>query len=358
MSVRAKTKTIDIGGRLIGDGQPAFIIAEFSQNHCGDMVKAKELIDAAKETGCDCAKFQTFTAEEMCADRSKMFTYLSQGKEITESEFDLHKRFEFTPDEWREIMAYCEKVGIPFMTTVQDPVNLDLMLELGLNAIKVGSDDFDHFPNLDLYARTGLPMILSKGMADLAEVDRVVRFMRARTDKCAIMHCVSLYPTEARDLNLGQIETLSGLYPDIVWGFSDHSEGPLASTLAVALGAKVIEKHFTLDHDQPGPDHWFSMDVGQMTQMVRDIRFTEAAHGSGEVVPAAGEAREREIRRRRLVAKTDLEPGAELNETTVAFKRAEDGIFVADWDRVRGSRTTTSRLQNEGIRFADIQFGD
>lgn len=356
MTIAPAGKTMEIGGRLVGAGQPAFIIAEISQNHCGDLSKAKELIEAAKETGCDCAKFQTFTAEEMCADRSKMFTYLSQGKEVTESEFDLHKRYEFNDDQWAEIIGHCAKVGIPFMTTVQDPPNLDLMLKLGINAIKVGSDDFDHLHNLELYAATGLPMILSKGMADLAEVDKVVRFMRPRTDKLAIMHCVSLYPTDAQDLNLRQIETLSSLYPDIVWGFSDHSEGPLASTLAVSLGAKVIEKHFTLDHDLPGPDHWFSMDVNQMAQMVRDIRFTEAAMGSGEVVPAPGEAREREIRRRRLVAKTDLEPGAVLGEDTVAFKRADEGIFVADWERVKGSALRESKSANEGIRLADIEF--
>ena len=346
-------KTIDIEGRLIGAGQPAYIIAEIGQNHCGELSKAKELIEAAKAAGCDCAKFQTFTAEEMCADRSKMFTYVSQGKEITESEFDLHKRYEFTTDQWAEIIAHCKKVGIPFMTTVQDPPNLEVMLKLGISAIKVGSDDFDHLPNLGLYAATGLPMILSKGMADLADVDKVVRFMRQRTDKVAIMHCVSLYPTEAQDLNLRQIETLAALYPDSCWGFSDHSEGTLASSLAVALGAKVIEKHFTLDHGLPGPDHEMSLDVAEMTQMVRDIRFTEAALGSGEVVPAPGEAREREIRRRRIVAKTDLDAGAVLT-SDVGFKRADEGMFVADWERVRGGVLRLARSRNEGITFADL----
>jgi N,N'-diacetyllegionaminate synthase len=351
-------KVFEIGSRLIGTGQPAFVIAEISQNHCGELSKALELIEAAKEIGCDCAKFQTFTAEDMCADRSKMFTYLSQGKEVTESEFDLHKRYEFTPDQWAMIIAHCDKVGIPFMTTVQDPPNLELMLKLGINAIKVGSDDFDHLPNLALYASTGLPMILSKGMADLAEVDKVVRFMRARTDKLAIMHCVSIYPAEATVLNLRQIETLRALYPDIVWGFSDHSEGTLAASLAVSLGAKVIEKHFTLDHDLPGPDHWFSLDVTEMAQLVRDIRYTEQALGSGEVVPAPGEAAERQIRRRRLVAKTDLEPGAMLTEQTVAFKRADAGIFIADWDRVRGSRLKVRKSANQGVALGDIEFSN
>ena len=351
-------KTFSLAGRLVGAGQPVFVIAEISQNHCGEISKAKELIEAAKETGCDCAKFQTFTAEEMCADRGKLVTYLSQGKEITESEFDLHKRYEFSENQWAEIIAHCAKVGIPFMTTVQDPPNLEVMLRLGINAIKVGSDDFDHLSNLGLYAATGLPMVLSKGMADLADVDKVVRFMRTRTDKLAIMHCVSLYPTEPQDLNLRQIETLRALYPDVVWGFSDHSEGSLAASIAVALGAKVIEKHFTLDHDLPGPDHWFSLDVREMTDFVRNIRFTEAAVGSGEVVPAPGELHEREIRRRRLVARTDLDAGAVLDESTVAFKRADGGIFVADWDRVKGAKLRSRKPINGSITLADLQFGE
>lgn len=355
LPVRAP-KTFNLAGRLVGAGQPAFVIAEISQNHCGELSKAKELIEAAKETGCDCAKFQTFTAEEMCADRGKVVTYRSQGKEITESEFDLHKRYEFSEDQWSEILSHCAKVGIPFMTTVQDPPNLEVMLRLGINAIKVGSDDFDHLNNLDHYAATGLPMVLSKGMADLADVDKVVRFMRSRTDKLAIMHCVSLYPTEPQDLNLRQIETLSALYPDVVWGFSDHSRGKLAASIAVALGAKVIEKHFTLDHNLPGPDHWFSLDVREMGEFVRNIRFTEAALGSGEVVPAPGEAREREIRRRRVVARAELAPGAVLDEMTVAFKRADYGLFVGDWPIARGARLRVSKAQNEGITLADLTF--
>ncbi|WP_339859730.1 N-acetylneuraminate synthase family protein [Thalassospira alkalitolerans] len=349
-------KTIEIGGRKIGSGQPAFVIAEISQNHCGELSMAKELVDAAKECGCDCAKFQTFTAEEMCADRSKMFTYLSQGKEVTESEFDLHKRFEFTQDEWAELIEYCGKVGIPFMTTIQDPPNLTQMLKLGINAIKVGSDDFDHLPNLDIYTKSGLPIIMSKGMANLAEVDKVVRFMRERTDRLAIMHCVSIYPTASSSLNLNQIKTLALLYPDIVWGFSDHSEGALASILAVANGAKVIEKHFTLDHDLPGPDHWFSANPVAMKELVDGIRFAEDAMGSGDVVPAPGEAREREIRRRRIVAKKDIKRGQILDENNVAFKRSDDGLFVSDWGLIIGSKVRKDLAANNGIELKHIEF--
>ncbi|MCW0234922.1 MAG: N-acetylneuraminate synthase family protein [Ferrovibrio sp.] len=349
-------KTIKIGNRLIGAGQPAYIIAEISQNHCGELSKAKELVDAAKEIGCDSAKFQTFTTELFCADRSKMFTYRSQGRDVTESEYELHKRYEFTPDQWAELVAYCEKRQIQFLTTIQDPINLELMLTLGLCGIKIGSDDFDHVENLRIYARSGLPLLLSKGMAALGEVDRIVRVLRAEGAQAAIMHCVSLYPTGAENLNLRQIQTLQKLYPDIVWGFSDHSQGPLASTLAVTLGAKVIEKHFTLDHNLPGPDHWFSMDVGEMAQLVRDVRFAEAAMGSGDVVPAAAELAERSIRRRRVVARKNLKPGDMLDEQSVTFKRASNGLFVSEWDLVRGTRLRAAKQENEGIDLADIAF--
>ena len=162
-----------MGERAIGVGEPALIIAEVSQNHCGDLELAKKHVDAAKNTGCDCVKFQTFTAEEMCADREKLFTYWSQGKEVTETEFELHKRYEFSENQWKEIVAYCNTVGIPFMTTVQDPVNLDTMLRVGINAIKVGSDDFDHC--CYRLCEDQLTYLYFQRMADLADVDRTIR---------------------------------------------------------------------------------------------------------------------------------------------------------------------------------------
>lgn len=351
-----ESKTIRIGERLVGAGQPAFIIAEAGANHNGDLKTAKAMVRAAREIGCDSIKFQTFSAEEFCADRSKTFTYQSQGKEVTESEYEMFKRFEFSREEWLELMRCCDEEGILFFTTVQDPVNLEMMLELGLKCIKVGSDDFDHLVNLKRYAATGLPLIVSKGMADLGEVDRVIRALRPLTDQLAVLHCVSLYPTDPARLNIRQVPALASLYPDVVWGFSDHSQGPLASTLAVTLGAKIIEKHFTLSHDMAGPDHWFSMDVDEMAQMVRDIRFAEQALGSGEIAPAPGEEASRRIMRRRLVAKADLPAGTRLDEDTVAFKRADSGSFVAHWELIRGQRLRAAKSRNQGIELGDVAF--
>lgn len=347
---------MNIGGRLIGEGQPAFLIAEAGANHNGDLKLAKQLCDAAKEIGCDCIKFQTFTAEEFCADPLQPFTYRSQGREVSEPMIDLFRRLEFSRAQWAELMAHCEKIGILFLTTVQDPPDLALMLDLGLKGIKIGSDDFDHRTNLALFAKTGLPLIVSKGMATLGEVDSVVRFLRPRASAIAMLHCVSLYPADATLLNIRQVETLRALYPDIVWGFSDHSQGPLASTLAVTLGAKIIEKHFTLDQNLPGPDHWFSINPTDMEQMVRDIRFAEQAIGSGEVCPAPDEEKYKKVARRRLVAKRDLSPGAVLDEDSVAFKRSSEGAFVGDWDRFAGRKLSRSVARNRGIDIQSVDF--
>lgn len=346
---------MQIGQRLVGDNHPAFIIAEASTNHNGDLGLAKELAVAAKESGADCVKFQTFTPAE-CLTPGKNFTYTSQGKQVTESEYDMFVRLAFNRDQWAELIDYCRSLDLLFLTTVQDSVDLKLMLELGgMAAIKKGSDDFDFLPSLIEAAETGLPLILSKGMATLGEVDQVVRAVSAVTKKLAVLHCVSLYPADPKLLNLKQIQTLKYLYPDIIWGFSDHSLGTVASTMAVGLGAKMIEKHFTLSHDMPGPDHWFSMDPSEMSQLVRDIRFVEQGLGNGEISPSAGEMESRAIMRRRVVARTDLLPGTRLTKDLVRFKRASTGAFLDQWPLLEGAILRQPRKQDEGILPSDTR---
>ncbi|SOC30131.1 N-acetylneuraminate synthase family protein [Thalassospira xiamenensis] len=344
-----------IGARLIGDEYPVFIMAEAGANHNGELSLAKKLVDVAKASGADCVKFQTFTAAEFCADRNKTFTYLSQGKKVTESEYEMFRRLEFTREEWVELMDYCDDQGIMFLTTVQDPVNLEMMQELGLLAIKVGSDDFDHLPNLRIFAATGLPLIISKGMADAEEVDKVVGDLKKRSENLGVLHCVSLYPSNPEHLNLAQIPVLRARHPDVVWGFSDHSRSTVAPALAVALGARIIEKHFTLSHDLAGPDHWFSMDPKELAEMVAHIRFAEAARGNGLIVPDVEEEKSRLIMRRRIIARDDLSVGAILDDDSVTFKRAEEGLYVGSWDDVRGRRLRKAKLATEGIRDEDLE---
>ena len=349
-------KSIKIGHKRVGDNCPTFIIAEASSNHNGDLNMAKEMVLAAKDTGADCIKFQTFSADEFCADKESSFSYQSQGTTVVEKMYDMFKRFEFSDQEWLELKLFCDQNDILFLTTVQDTVNLDMLLKIGLEGIKVGSDDFDHTLNLERYAKTGLPIILSKGMADLSEVDRIINFLRNLTDRLLIMHCVSLYPVDPELMNIRQVQTLKYLYPEIIWGFSDHSKGTLASTIAVSLGAQLIEKHFTLDHDLPGPDHWFSMDPSEFSKLVKDIRITEKALGSGNIVPAPGEIDMKNIMRRRIIAKNDIPEGSIIDEQLICFKRAENGCFANQWDLIKNQKSAASIKQNSPISLSDINF--
>ena len=345
-----------IGNKEIGDNQPSFIVAEIGANHNGDINLAKKLILEAKSIDCDCVKFQTYKTEDFCVDKKKQFTYFSKGKKITESEFEMFKRLEFNNSEWREIFNFCLKEKIIFFTTIQDIKSLKLMLSLGIPAIKVGSDDFDFIINLKEYAKTGLPLILSRGMSGLGEIDETINSLRTITNKLAVLHCISEYPVKNENINLRQLTSLINLYPDIIWGFSDHSIGTQASCAAVVLGAKIIEKHFTLSHDLDGPDHWFSADTNEMKKLIKDIRITEKSLGSSIVKRTKNEYKSKLIMRRKIVTTQDLSKNSILRNNNVYFKRFDVGISVKLWDKIKGKRINKSIKKNKGIKFKDIIF--
>ena len=346
---------IKIGNKLVAENAPVFIIAEAGANHNGCLSTAKEMVIAARDAGVDCIKFQTFTAEEFCLDKNKNFTYFSQGSQVTESEFEMFKRLEFTKDQWLDLISFCKKEKIQFLTTIQDPINLAMMQEIGLDAIKVGSDDFDHLVNMRKYAKTGLPLIVSKGMATEQEAEIIINELQSLcSGGLIILHCVSLYPANARLLNLNQIKALKEKYKNIIFGFSDHSQSVVAPALAVMLGAKVIEKHFTLDHKLPGPDHWFSMDPVQLCEMVENIRYAERALGSGDLNPSEAEMASKPIMRRRVVAKRELQKGECLDESMVEFKRASEGIYAGDWGNMVGRKIAKAKSKNEAIKIDDV----
>ncbi len=340
--------SFNIDNRKIGYNEPAFIIAEVGANHNGDINLALEHITAAKKCGADCVKFQTYTPSE-CLSEDKDFEYFSKGKKITESEFELLKRLALKESDWIKIKEHCKKENIIFMTTIQDEVDLDLMMKFGLSSIKKGSDDFNYLPNLINVAKTGLPLILSKGMATEEEVDNVIKTLLPINNKLSIMHCVSVYPAKSELLNLNQILTLKKKYPEIIWGYSDHSIGNLACTIAVAIGAKVIEKHFTLDKNLDGPDHWFSSNPDELKQLVSDIRKTEASMGSGKIEISEDEKKSRDIMRRKIIASKDIKKGEILSLDNVSFKRSSLGIEVGEWSRVQGKKVNQEIKINSGI---------
>jgi len=318
---------IKLGNRTIGDGQPVYIIAEAGVNHNGDVKLAKKMIDLAKNAGADCIKFQTFKAEEFVSDKTSIYTYRSQGKEITETQLALFKRYEFSEGEWQEIVAYCKKQGIVFATTPQNPTDLDFILSLtDLPFIKVGSDDLTTLDLLSYYAKKDIPLIISAGMASEAEIaDAVATIRKAGNEKIVVLHCVSSYPAEAVEVNLKKIPIIGEKFKVIV-GFSDHTQGSTAAIGAVCFGARVIEKHFTLSHNLAGPDHWFSADISEFKDYVSRIRFIDEAIGSGKLVASAKEEKMKKIARRSIIAKVNIKAGEEFSDANLDFKRPGTGI--------------------------------
>lgn len=315
-----------IAGRAVGEGCDPFVVAEVGINHNGNLERALEMVHVAKAAGCDAVKFQTFKANEFVNDPSQMFTYMSQGKEVTESMLTMFQRYELPRHAWQSIKAECEKAGIIFFSTPQNYSDLQLLLELGVPAVKIGSDDFTNIPLLRSYASSGLPLILSSGMSDLAEAHHALDAVGALDGYPAILLvCTSQYPTPPTDTHLARISTLKAAFPMVPIGFSDHTCGALASSLAVALGAVFLEKHFTLSHDLPGPDHWFSEDPDGLRSWVHGIRTASQMLGSPLVRPTAVERVNKLEYQRRLVAACDIEQGNTITEQSITLRRVAGG---------------------------------
>ncbi len=346
---------IKVGKNIIGIDQEPFIIAEAGINHNGELETALQMVQVACEAGANAIKFQTFKAEEFVGDLTLNYTYRSQGKEVTESMLDMFKRFEFSRDEWFTIKNYCDKQGIMFLSTPQNQTDLDLLLEIGISAIKVGSDDFNNLPLLKDYAKTGLPLFLSCGMADLGEVYQALDTVGALDGYPAVLLlCTSQYPTPPEDVNLLKLKTLLAAFPMLVMGFSDHTQGPLASSLALALGARVFEKHFTLDHDLPGPDHWFSEDVAGLQDWIKSIRIAQRMMGSAVVRPSPAEKEMRNLARRSMVASCDINEGELLTTNMLSYKRPGTGIGPNMVNIIIGLRAARKIGQGCILRWGDF----
>jgi N-acetylneuraminate synthase/N,N'-diacetyllegionaminate synthase len=273
--------TIRIGDRPVGRGHPALIIAEVGVNHNGDLDTALKMVDAVAQAGADCVKFQTFSAEEFINDSNETYEYVSQGKVVRESMLEMFRRLELKREAFAALFKRARERGLIPLSTPTDRQAVDLLGELGAPAYKVGSDDLVYTQFLDYVARKGKPMIISTGMATAKDVERAVETIRqAGNDQHVILHCVSLYPTPENEVNLRKVETLREQYGNLV-GFSDHSWGITAALGAVALGACVIEKHFTLDRNMSGPDHRFSADPAELKSLVSEIRRLESNLGTG-----------------------------------------------------------------------------
>ncbi len=345
-----------IGSIAIGPDAPPYCIAEVGLNHNGDVQVAKRMIDVAKEVGADAVKFQTFRAEEFCGDAEQLFTYKSQGQSVTESMLVMFKRYEFPESYWAEIKSYCIAAGIEFFSTPQNRSDLDLLLKVGVPAVKVGSDDFTNLPLLRSYAETKLPLILSCGMSDLAEVHQALEAVGWFDGyPVSLLLCTSQYPTPPQDVNIIKIKTLQNAFPGLIVGFSDHTTGAQAAALAVACGAKIFEKHFTLSHDMAGPDHWFSEEPKGLAEWIQGIKTAHELMGSPFIRPTAPERDMRLIARRSVVALTDIKQGQTLDQHNTGLRRPGSGLPPEMLNQVLGMQSTRDISKGDRLRIGDMQ---
>ncbi|MDB5526934.1 MAG: N-acetylneuraminate synthase [Devosia sp.] len=344
-----------IGERLIGPDQPPFVVLEAGINHNGELDKAREMIRVAKAAGADAIKFQTFKADEFVGDPNQMFTYRSQGKEVAESMLEMFRRYEFSRDEWFAVKATCDAEGMLFLSTPQNVSDLELLLEIGVPMVKVGSDDFTNLPLLRRYAMAKLPMMISCGMADMGEVyDALEATGALHGNPVLLMLCTSQYPTPPKDVNLTKLTTLAGAFPGLPLGFSDHSQGYWAASVAVGLGAVAFEKHFTLDRDLPGPDHWFSEDPRSAAAWVDAIRTAKTMLGSPFLAPTAEERAMRVLARRSVTALRDIAEGEPLSADNVGLRRPGNGLAPKFIDLALGHKSRHALKKGEQLTLGSI----
>lgn len=348
--------TLHINNRPIGTDYDPFIILEAGINHNGDIAMAKEMILVAKQSGADAIKFQTFKAEEFVNDATLTYTYKSQGVEVTESMLEMFRRYEFSPSEWVEIKNTCDSVGIIFLSTPQNISDLDLLLKIGVPALKIGSDDFTNLPLIKRYAAEKLPLLISCGMADMGEVyDALDASGALAGNQVLLLLCTSQYPTPPEDANLLKLRTLAGAFPNIHLGFSDHTQGPYAAVAACALGACVFEKHFTLSHDLPGPDHWFSENPVSSAEWVNAIRTAHKLMGNPLVQPTLAEIKMRRLARRSITAIRDIAPGEELTIDNLGLLRPGDGLSPKLIDQFFSRKAKTFITKGSQLRIGDFE---
>jgi len=341
----------------VGEGKRTFIIAEVGVNHNGDPHVALEMIDTAADAGVDCVKFQTFHAEEFINSPGEIYEYNSQGRPVKESMLEMFRRLELKREDFARLFTHARKRGLIPLSTPTDREAVDLLDELGAEAFKIGSDDLVYTPFLEYVGRKQKPVILSTGMARGFDIDRALRAITGEgNDNIILLHCVSLYPTPEEALNLRRIQTLGAVF-DFPIGFSDHSSGTTACIGAVALGACVLEKHFTLNKDMAGPDHWFSADPNELASLVREVRRLERALGGGALKPSVSEQEMARLCRRSIVAGRDLPKGHCLSESDLAYQRPGTGLPPYDRDRVLGRRTMAAIPKGTILKGYQLEAG-
>jgi len=347
-------KSFVVGSHRIGPGEPCFIVAEIGINHNGSMDLARSMIAAAAEAGADAVKFQNYYTEDFLSDSTLTYEYVSGGKTVVEPQFDMFKRCELSAAQLAELQKFTLSKDVEFFSTPTSERGLAELVKLGVPILKNGSDYLGHLPLIRAMAKSGIPTVLSTGMATLEDIeDGVQAYREAGGRDLMLLHCTSSYPTPDAEVNLDKITTLAAAFGCHV-GFSDHTWGTLAAQGACMLGACFVEKHFTTDRDLPGPDHRFSSTPAELAELVTAIRRLKTMRGEQRIGPAPSEARGREQYRLSCVAATDLAAGHVLSIEDVAFRRPGTGVLPKHVERLVGRQL--ARAVPKGQLLDDHEF--
>lgn len=347
-------QNFNIRGGMIGNKNQIFIIAEIGVNHNGDVRIAKKLIDVAFQAGADAVKFQTFFSKDHISKYAPIADYQKNDSSI-ETQLELVTKLELTKEEFLDLKKYTENYGLVFLSTPFDFKSVDLLMDLDITCFKISSGDLTNKPLLEKIAKTGKPIILSTGMANLLEINESINWLvSSGCEKISLMQCTSSYPTEIKDCNLMVIKTLRENF-DVPIGFSDHTIDSISSITAVGVGAVLIEKHITLDHNLDGPDHSMSMEPKEFQQFVQNIRNAEKSLGSGikETLPC--EENVKKLARKSIVALSDIPKGTSLNFQNVGIKRPGTGIPPKFIENIIGRKINRSIKEDSIINWDDIE---
>ncbi|MDE0582106.1 N-acetylneuraminate synthase [Planococcus sp. A6] len=328
-----------------------YIIAEAGVNHNGNIELAKKLVDKAIEAGADCIKFQTFVAKNIVTRQAKTANYQQLNMNKVESQFNMLKGLELSFEDFIDLNDYCEKLGIEFLSTGFDLESINFLDSLNMKIWKIPSGDINNLPYLVKIAELKKPVILSTGMSNIVEIEAALEVLRKYgTEDITVLHCTTEYPAPYKDVNLNAMKTIEKEF-NLPVGYSDHTNGIEVAIAAVAMGATVIEKHFTLDRQMEGPDHKASLEPEEFKAMVKAIRNIEQALGNFEKKPTPSEMKNIEIARKSLVASRRIEKGEKFSEENLTVKRPGKGISPMNWFEIIGQTSKQNFEEDELIEW-------
>lgn len=333
-----------------GNGR-CLIIAEAGVNHNGNLELALKLCDAAKKAGADVIKFQTWKTEAIITKTVSQAEYQKENTGIEQTQFEMLKSLELSYGDFAKIKEYCDSIGIVFSSTADETESLDFLLTLGIPFIKIGSGDIGNIPYLRYIGSKSMPIILSTGMSSLADIDISLQALKegGATD-ITLLHCTTSYPCTFENVNLNAMRTIKDAFKLPV-GYSDHTSGSSVSVAAVAMGAKVIEKHFTLDKNMEGPDHQASLNPKEFKLLVKEIRNIEAAMGDGRKIPTDTEKEISKVVLKRIVARRLINKDQIIKYEDICIKRNDSGMMAKDWDMIIGAKANKDYNIDEGIEL-------